>query len=113
MDINIPTLCIFPIGSNYICNPPVTNTDIDYMCLVQNLTIAHSYLILDDWVPSAERDYPDTNWFSYRKGKDNIIVTDNIKYYLKMYYATETAKLLNLQDKADRIALFNQILGKV
>ena len=107
----------FPTGSNYICNPPVTNTDIDQMFLVYNLEETKKTLLKDGWTlcgHDAIDQYPEgyDDWYALRKDNLNALITNNMDYYLKFYEATETAKKLNLLDKKDRIELFQKITGR-
>ena len=103
----------FPTGSSYICNPPVTNTDIDEMFYVTDLNVAHTQLLATGWTVCGGAEYERKEWSAYRSGRNNALLTDNPKYFLAMYHATETAKVLNLQSKADRIALFAHIMSGV
>ena len=108
----------FPTGSNYICNPPVTDTDIDYMFLVHNLQETKTTLLNDGWTlcgvnEDDQYDIDGNDWMAFRKGTDNALCTTNMKYYLDFYKATEEAKRLNLLKKEDRIALFQKITGRM
>lgn len=102
----------FPTGSNYICNPPVTNTDIDTMYYVYNMPLASEWLEQHGWIRSGVNEYATDAWRSYRKGNLNALITNDITHYAKFYHATELAKSMNLLDKEDRIALFNMIMGE-
>ena len=108
----------FPTGSNYICNPPVTNTDIDTMYLVYNLQEAHHCLIRNNWEPCLSEDKKDTyqdlniSMLAYRQGIHNALITESEAYFLDFYKATEEAKKLNLLNKEDRIKLFNKYIDK-
>ena len=104
-------IATFPTGSNYICNPPVTDTDIDQMFLVSNLEATHDFLIYGDWVPCSSDEYPLEKWAAYRKNKWNALITDNPNYFLKFHKATELAKERNLLNKEDRIKLFDEIMN--
>lgn len=107
-------LCSFPTGSNYICNPPVENTDIDYMFLVYSLEDLDYELKGLGWTVCGKESYngkPD-HWRAYRKDKYNALVTTDISYYNRFEAATELAKKRNLLDKSDRVRLFNDILGE-
>ena len=101
----------FPTGSNYICNPPVTDTDIDFMYLVYSLEECADWLEENGWKKCGSNGYKQLGWISYRKGKYNLILTDDMDHYNKFEAATELAKKRNLTRKADRIALFNTIIG--
>jgi len=96
-------------GSSYICNPPVTDTDIDYTLY------SHNWDKLDDW---CEQNYFKTNWEdyaidefrSYKRGVINLIVTNDATFYKRFVKATELAKQLNLLDKQQRIDLFDFVM---
>lgn len=124
---------VFQTGSRYICTPPVMDTDNDYMCLVSDLEATHRILtergcdlggsmspvttstdITEN--PSDIFDADFSDFYSYRNGEVNIIITDNEVFYDKFRFATELAQRLNLRKKEDRITLFdavvrNQIAG--
>ena len=103
----------FPTGSNYICNPPVTDTDIDEMFLVTDLNTTEQYLIDNGWKMCGVTEYARTNWAAYRKDNLNALITDDPDHFAKFYKATELAKERNLLKKEDRIALFNEICGQM
>ena len=102
----------FKTGSNYICNPPVENTDIDEMFLVYNLEETELELVDNGWEKCGNTEYDLTKWAAYRKGKLNALITDNLNHYTKFEAAAELAKKRNLLYKKDRVALFNLIVGK-
>ena len=106
----------FPTGSNYICNPPVTNTDVDEMFLVDDLQEVNFQLTGLGWTKCGleEETYQDkpSHWAAYRKENMNALLTTDLKYFMDFFKATEEAKHLNLLSKEDRIALFQKILGE-
>lgn len=103
----------FPTGSNYICNPPVTDTDIDEMFLVRSIDHAMDVLESNGWkLCGNEEGYGDTQWLAFRKGKYNALITSSTTYFNNFLKATEEAKKRNLLDKKDRIALFNEMCNK-
>ena len=106
----------FPTGSNYICNPPVTNTDVDEMFLVDDLQEVNFQLTGLGWTKCGleEETYQDkpSHWAAYRKENMNALLTTDLKYFMDFFKATEEAKHLNLLNKEDRIALFQKILGE-
>ena len=105
----------FPTGSNYICNPPVTNTDIDQMFLVYDLYRAAEELNLLGWKECRTKnnnEYPTDVMLAFRLGVNNALLTDNEEYFNNFYKATEEAKRRNLLNKADRIALFEEYTGR-
>lgn len=103
----------FPTGSNYICNPPVTDTDIDEMFLVRDIGHTIDVLESNGWkICGNEEGYGDTQWVAFRKGKENALLTQSPVYFNNFLKATQEAKKRNLLDKKDRIALFNDICNK-
>jgi hypothetical protein len=101
-----------PTGSNYICNPPVENTDIDFVVWAPDLKEADNILRVSgfDYRGFKTQDsYPNMVW-SYRKGPINVVLTVLKDFYDKFVAATEEAKRLNLLKKEDRIALFDKYL---
>lgn len=100
-----------PTGSNYICNPPVTDTDIDTVLLVQG---DWDGALIEDGYSSSDSDnmeYDSLGIFTtWRKGNINYIVTEDERFYNLFVKATEEAKFLNLKNKEDRISLFQKIL---
>ena len=106
----------FPTGSSYICNPPVTNTDVDEMFLVDDLQEVSFQLTGLGWTKCGleEETYQDkpSHWAAYRKENMNALLTTDLKYFMNFFKATEEAKHLNLLNKEDRVALFQKILGE-
>lgn len=102
-----------PTGSNYICNPPVNDTDIDTVILVKE-GYEESLAGLG-WEPTLAPDGSDETYCnngdfkSWRKGNKNYIVTSIPDFYKKFVIATKAAKALNLLKKEQRIYLFQCI----
>lgn len=100
-------------GSRYICNPAPTDTDEDYVALA---AVGNDKLIRDminagfdmNTDPQKYEDLP--QFLAFRKGEFNIIVTLDAEFYGLFVKATEQAKAKNLMEKADRIALFRDVL---
>ena len=103
----------FPTGSNYICNPPVTDTDIDQMFLVTNPAIVEKFLLDCGWTACSGDQYEWKVWAAYRQGNLNALITDDPDHFAKFYHATELAKERNLLKKEDRIKLFTKICGQM
>lgn len=102
---------IHETGSNYICNPPITDTDIDYIIFSDNKDLL-SWLEEQGFYPHND-DYPleiDGLFISLKKENLNLIITDQFDFYLKFVNATKLAKKLNLLKKEDRILLFQFVL---
>jgi len=96
-------------GSSYICNPPVTDTDIDFVIYSQD------WNKLDEWCKQNGfktnfEDYAIEEFRSYKRGVINLIVTDEATFYKRFVKATEVAKKLNLLDKQQRIDLFDFVM---
>jgi hypothetical protein len=105
------------VGSSITCNPPVTDTDIDFLVFVkeEQLTEAHNFLLEHKWTSSysnyVSQDPTQTKPFrSFRKGKVNYILTWSDDYWNKFMIATKMAKQFNLLHKQDRITLFEYVL---
>ena len=106
-----------PVGSRITCNPPPTDTDEDFLCLVSADKFNEFFnLICQDYelggsVPFNEKDICSDECFSsFTKGTTNIIATASQVFFDKFMIATNEAKRLNLLEKADRISLFQSIL---
>lgn len=101
-------------GSSYICDPPVFDTDTDYVLLCSEgyeKSLRDKGFECSTSESAACIEYESMgNFLSYRKGNDNYIVTTDVEFYVKFVNATRLAKRLNLLKKEDRIALFQAIL---
>jgi hypothetical protein len=107
---------ITPVGSSITCDPPVLDTDRDFLVLAKEgeLQLLYDALTFKGWATTSIEEYASNTgekpFRSYRKGKANYIVTDCKDYHKKFMYATYLAKRFNLLHKADRVDLFNCIL---
>ncbi len=107
---------ITPVGSSVTCDPPVLDTDRDFLVLARDnsLELLYAALKQSGWETTSLDEYASVTgekpFRSYRKGKANYIVTDCKEYHKKFMYATYLAKRFNLLHKADRVDLFNCIL---
>lgn len=101
----------FPTGSNYICDPPVTDTDIDMMFYVEHIEDVQRTLHKLGWTSCDHSEGYDgyDDWRAYRKGNENALITTNLQYFNRFYQATELAKKKNLLNKEDRIKLFEEV----
>jgi len=99
----------FQTGSSVICNPPVTNTDIDFMFYTRDMAKFEAHLLKQGWKECGEYDVNTESWKAYRKDNLNYLLTDDNCYYEKFETATKLATKLNLLDKQQRITLFNFI----
>lgn len=98
-------------GSRYICNPPVMDTDDDVLALVEQYPNSEEMMELG-WTIDGEDSalsYAGGDILSMRMGTKNVIMTTSKHTYLSKVAATELAKILNLQNKKDRIKLFESV----
>lgn len=106
---------IHPTGSRVICEKPPENSDYDYLVLYTGWRLKK----LEEYLGTLGFRC-DTLKGSYRIGtgpfdswryKDiNILVTRNRKFFKSWINATELAKGLKLNEKKDRIYLFQRML---
>lgn len=104
----------FPTGSRVICNPPVLDTDEDFVLLVDSYTNVQTKLEALGYVKSNNAHYRDVDEpmiDTYRRPHDNVnlIVTDKMNDYTKWRVAHCLAKEFNLRDKVHRTMLFRAI----
>lgn len=114
---DMPCVDLYETGSKFICNPPVTDTDEDWIvdCSFENQYYdAAVYLETQGFKRSNMDcdDYDDIreNFTSYRKGDINLILCNKKPFYKKFVLATLIAKELNLLEKEHRISLFQAML---
>lgn len=114
--IGIPGyLASYKTGSNYTVDPPVTNTDIDFLVLVTDLKFAmtwcieQGYDLCEHLYGSDVEDGMTFEWMAFRKGEINLILQSNVTLYVRSCAATELCRALNVKSKEDRIALFRSV----
>lgn len=98
-------------GSSFICDPPVTNTDIDYVVFVTNKEEVCKYLTENGWTFCGGEAYnnPDNDFLAVRNQDLNYILVDEEHTFDQWEAATLLAKKRNLLNKNERIALFRNI----
>jgi hypothetical protein len=109
---------VVPVGSRVICNPPPTDTDADYLCLVvlggaedaQVALRSAGYVNGGSDDPLALLLEPEKEFTSYKKGEINLIVTESPEFFRRFLAATVVSTRLNLLKKDDRIALHRAVL---
>jgi hypothetical protein len=105
-----------PTGSKVICNPAPTDTDTDYVAVVdgvENLSYAVAILIRHGFKADMDDHYQDLmeySFISWKRNSDNIILTKNREFYDKHCVATQVCQKLNLLNKQDRIMVFQAVL---
>ena len=123
---HMPALCeplpklVTAVGSRVTCNPPPTDTDADFLVLVDESDFAQYERNLFKYGFGSDGSRPDNetqmggNFWSYSMDHEgtrvNLIVTRDFDWHGKFILATNTAKALNLLSKQDRITLFQAIL---
>ena len=103
-----------PTGSRFICDPPVMNTDIDYLCFCTDNQYTFK-LQFEGWSftnPNNSGKYEgcERHFDTFRRNEYNLIITKDFDFYCRFAYATHVAKKQNLTNKQDRINLFQEIL---
>lgn len=104
---------IYATGSSVICNPPILDTDKDFIICSKDPTILIDYLVDNDFEISMNEGYefdPDSGITCLRRLAVNLVITRDYAFYLKFVEATKLAKKLNLLEKTQRIALFQYVL---
>lgn len=97
------------VGSRYAVTPPVTDTDIDVLVLVPDLSWAEQALRIDGWDVHTSADSPEYKcgdeapFVTGRKGDVNYIIYADPFAYGLFLGAMRVCKLHNWKDKADRV----------
>ena len=107
----------YEVGSRVTCNPPVLDSDSDWLVLVTDWQACVDAAVSEGFevsgsVSADQMTKPNEvqKFWSLRRGILNLIVTDCPEFAKKFLAATSVAKRLNLKNKADRIALFQAVL---
>ena len=106
-------LQITMVGSTATCNPPPTDTDIDFLALISGDMKQFETLVSEAGFEhdGSEQYESDGSYFrSFRKGSLNLIFTNDSEFHRKFLVASSVAKKLNLLSKDDRITLFKAVL---
>lgn len=117
-DIRAAAIRFEPVGSRITCNPAPTDTDEDFLVLIDEGDFERFYQMLMNRdfelggsVPLNEVNVdPDERFSSFTLGTTNLIVTSSEVFFDRLMQATAEATAKNLLVKADRIALFQSIL---
>lgn len=107
-------------GSSVICNPPVLDTDIDFVIKSKDVDILKDYLTRELRFNVMSGEESETNYeglnngseyfYSLKKDNINIMLVQDESFFIKWLNATLLAKKLNLLKKEDRITLFQYVL---
>lgn len=113
---------IVPVGSRVTCSPPPTDTDEDFLLLVENMNDAASKLIdigfsaymtheqFEDY--KALHGVSRGRFTSLRLGDVNYIVTESAFFFDRFLTATHICKTMNVMDKQHRILIFHAVFGE-
>lgn len=106
-----------PVGSRVTCSPPPTDTDEDFLVLVDEIDWEDLVGCLEEKGFEMEGSYapevgvtPNEGFLSFRKGTTNFILTCSEEFFNLFMAATLEAKRLNLMLKEERVALFQKML---
>lgn len=108
-----------PTGSRFICDPPVLDSDDDWVILVEDLEYAKYKAARLDWYSEDDGYYRADSGseelgpfvsLRHSEGSSNYIFTDDAEFYDRYVAATLLAKKHNLLNKVDRIQLFHTVL---
>lgn len=94
-----------PMGSRYVCDPPVMDTDKDTLILVAEMVPAVTALLNEGWTMCNNGEYIEGFFMALRKGEDNYVLTANELFFERYLVAAQVAKALNVQCKNTRIAI--------
>lgn len=105
----------FPTGSRIICDPPVLDTDIDYVILVENKNKFEKEIFQIGFRDSSHNTLCNylnikSEFNSYKRDQINLIITESESFYNKFFTFTNEARLRNLTKKSDRVALCKSFL---
>ena len=112
---------IVPVGSRVTCSPPPTDTDEDFLLLVDDLDDAVKKLkgigFDTGMTKKQEEEYASLQitsggrFKSLRFGDVNYIVTQSAFFFDRFLTATHICKTLNVMDKKQRILIFSGVFG--
>lgn len=99
-----------PVGSRITCDPPVMDTDEDWLLWVKSLnTFGRRATKAYGWDLGSSLEGME-NFASLSKGEVNIVVTEKREFFERFLCATEICKRLNVLAKKDRIFVFQCVL---
>lgn len=101
---------VWRTGSSYICNPPVLDTDRDFVLLVTDYDAFIAAAIDKGYTVCGNSEYEDKEFTALRQENVNLLVVATEELWKSWVSATELAKRFNLLNKADRVALFKVIV---
>jgi hypothetical protein len=112
---------IVPVGSRVTCSPPPTDTDEDFLLLVEDLgeaVIKLKEIGFDTGMTKEQEDEylslqrtSGGRFRSLRFGDVNYIVTQSAFFFDRFMTATHICKTMNVMDKQQRILIFSGVFG--
>lgn len=110
----LPVASIHPTGSRYVCNPPVMNTDIDFVIYSQSSVAAR--LLKAGFNVTSLKEYAqviDKSKFKcWRRGKVNLVVTHDKAFAEAFQTGTHISKRFNVKEKWHRIVIHGTLRGE-
>lgn len=110
----LPDASIHPVGSRYVCTPPVLFTDIDLLVYAENNV--DEILASAGYVKTEPRLYlgqDDESFFAWRRGSENLIVTSSLFYATTFQTATHICKRFNIREKITRVSVHEVMREKM
>ena len=101
---------VWRVGSRETCDPPPTDTDEDFLVLVNCVANTFTSLERKRFRQYKGDAYGESVFSSWRLGDTNAIVTEYEDFAGKFLEASEIAKEENLMRKQDRVDLFQKVL---
>jgi hypothetical protein len=102
----LPEAKIHPVGSRYVCSPPVMGTDIDFLVLVKSYDDAYAAVIDAGYIKTTDIDkYIDAgeNFITWRCGVVNLIMSNDRVFVEGFHTAAHLCRKFNLRIKDERI----------
>lgn len=97
----IPEAWCYPTGSRYVCDPPVLDTDIDIL-VYSPINIDFTLTTLGYTTTCNEAYVEALGFAAWRKGKVNLIVSNNKDFIERFRIATHWCKRKNVKIKYHR-----------
>lgn len=103
----LPDAKIHPVGSRYVCHPPVMNTDIDLLVLELTENFCWVKLLNAGYKKTTDIDkyIGGGNFTTWRRGKVNLIVSVDLEFVEGFQTGTHICKQFNIRDKDQRILI--------
>ena len=116
--IGLPIRGILPSGSRVICSPPPTDTDEDWLIRVAQSDIEavcesllrQGFEFGGSLVGQDQKMSLDLDFWSFRLGTLNLIITTNINFFSKFELATKICTKMNVLSKRDRVMIFEALI---